>query len=213
MSAPGWPVSLKDGQVGVRPLRLRDGVAWSEIRIRNEDWLRPWEATPPGLPVARGSWAARQTLGVYGHMLRALRRQARAGTALPFAVTHNDDLVGQLTVGNVVRGAFNSAYVGYWVDERIAGRGVLPTALALVVDHCFGTVGLHRIEANIRPENAASRRVAEKLGFREEGLHRRYLAIDGAYQDHIGYAITTEDVPEGLLNRWRGVRDTRSQGR
>jgi ribosomal-protein-alanine N-acetyltransferase len=79
----------------------------------------------------------------------------------------------------------------------------MPTALSLAVDHCFGPVGLHRVEANIRPENAASRRVVEKLGFRQEGLHERYLAIDGAYRDHIGYAVTVEDVPEGMVNRWR----------
>lgn len=218
MSAPGWPVSLAEGPVGVRPLRLRDGVAWVEIRLRNEAWLVPWEATPPGTAAGPASWAGRQTLGVYGQMLRGLRRQARAGGALPFAVTFEEALVGQLTVGNIVRGAFNSAYVGYWVDERVAGRGVVPTALALVVDHCFtpahrGGVGLHRIEANVRPENVASRRVVDKLGFREEGLHERYLAIDGAYRDHIGYALTVEDVPQGLLARWRGVRDTHPRGR
>jgi ribosomal-protein-alanine N-acetyltransferase len=136
-------------------------------------------------------------------MLRTLRRQARQGTALPFAVTLDGRLAGQLTVGNVVRGAFNSAYVGYWVDQNVAGQGVMPTALALAIDHCFGAVGLHRVEANVRPENTASRRVVEKLGFREEGLHQRYLAIDGAYRDHIGYALTVEDVPEGMVRRWR----------
>ncbi|MDX6495318.1 MAG: [ribosomal protein S5]-alanine N-acetyltransferase, partial [Gaiellales bacterium] len=125
--------------------------------------------------------------------------------ALPFAVTLNGRLAGQLTVGNVVRGAFNNAYVGYWVDSVVAGQGVMPAALALAVDHCFGVVGLHRVEANVRPENAASRRVVEKLGFRQEGLHPRYLAIDGAYRDHIGYAVTREDVPEGMVQRWRNV--------
>ena len=142
-------------------------------------------------------------------MLRTLRRQARQGTSLPFAVTVEGRLAGQLTIGNVVRGAFNSAYAGYWVDSHVAGRGVMPTALALAVDHCFGSVGLHRIEANVRPENAASRRVVEKLGFRQEGLHERYLAIDGAYRDHIGYAVTVEDVPEGMVQRWRNARTTR----
>ena len=107
-------------------------------------------------------------------------------------------------------GAFNSAYVGYWVDQAVAGRGVMPTALALVVDHCFGPARLHRIEANIRPENVASKRVVEKLGFRDEGLHHRYLAIDGAYRDHIGYAVTVEDVPEGMLRRWHRVRQQQS---
>ncbi|MBO0835120.1 MAG: GNAT family N-acetyltransferase, partial [Actinobacteria bacterium] len=69
----------------------------------------------------------------------------------------------------------------------------------------FFTVGLHRVEATIRPENAASRRVVEKLGFREEGLRRRCLHIDGAWHDHICYAMTVEDAPNGLMNRWRSM--------
>lgn len=174
--------------------------------MRNESWLSPWEATPPGVTALPLSWSDRQSLGVFTQMLRSLRRSARQGNSLPFAITVEGRLAGQLTVGNVVRGAFNNAYVGYWVDAEVAGRGVMPTALALAVDHCFGAVGLHRVEANIRPENVASRRVVDKLGFREEGLHRRYLAIDGAYRDHIGYAVTQEDVPEGMITRWRQVR-------
>ncbi len=196
--------------MGIRPLRLRDSASWVEVRTRNEDWLARWEATPPGFDNPRTSWGDRQSVGIYTAMLRSLRKQARGGSALPFAITYEDRFAGQLTVGNVVRGAFNSAYVGYWVDEAIAGRGVMPAALALVVDHCFGAGRLHRIEANIRPENVASQRVVEKLGFREEGLHRRYLAIDGAYRDHIGYAVTVEDVPEGMVRRWHQVR--RQQG-
>jgi ribosomal-protein-alanine N-acetyltransferase len=194
----------------VRPLRLRDGAAWVEVRTRNEDWLVRWEATPPGFDNPRMSWNDRQSIGIYTAMLRSLRRQAREGSALPFAITYEGRFCGQLTVGNVVRGAFNSAYVGYWVDEAVAGRGVMPTALALVVDHCFGPARLHRVEANIRPENVASKRVVEKLGFRDEGLHQKYLAIDGAYRDHIGYAITLEDVPEGMLRRWHRVRQQQS---
>jgi len=109
-----------------------------------------------------------------------------------------------------VRRAFCSAYAGYWVDARVAGRGVMPTALALAVDHAFAAGQLHRIEVNIRPENTASRRVVEKLGFREEAYHPRYLHIDGAWRDHVGYALTTEDViaEGGLLARWHRVRSS-----
>ncbi len=210
MRAVGWPVSLEDGSVGVRPLRLRDARTWAEIRARNVDWLSPWEATQPGVSSVRLDWAQRQTLGTYVQMLRRMRRQARAGMALPFATTREGNFVGQVTVSTIVRGAFNSGQVGYWVDEAHAGKGVTPTALALVVDHCFGPVGLHRVEANVRPENTASRRMLDKLGFREEGVHRRYLAIDGHYRDHIAYALITEDVPEGLLHRWYGVRTSAS---
>jgi [ribosomal protein S5]-alanine N-acetyltransferase len=88
---------------------------------------------------------------------------------------------------------------------------VIPTALALAVDHCFFTVGLHRIEVNIRPENHASLRVVEKLGFRQEGLRERFLHIDGDWRDHLSFALTTEDVPGGLLQRWRASRQSAQQ--
>ena len=114
---------------------------------------------------------------------------------MPFAVclreAGRERLVGHLNLGNIVRRAFCSAYAGYWVDARVAGRGIIPTAMALAVDHAFGPGGLHRIEVNIRPENGPSRRVVEKLGFREEAYHPRYMHIDGAWRDHIGYAMTS----------------------
>ncbi len=120
---------------------------------------------------------------------------------LPFVVTYDEQFVGQLTVNNVVRGALRSAQVGYWVDRGHAGRGIITTAVALATDHCFGPVGLHRVEVDIRPENSASRRVVAKLGFREEGYLVRYLDIDGGWRDHVTYALTVEDVPGGLLRR------------
>jgi len=141
-------------------------------------------------------------------MQRALAQQARAGQSMPFAITYQGKFAGQLTIGNIVRGSFQSGYAGYWVDGRLAGRGITPTALALAVDHAFGPAKLHRIEVNIRPENTASRRVVEKLGFREEGFATRFLYIDGAWRNHISYALTVEDVPRGLLNRWLSARHT-----
>jgi ribosomal-protein-alanine N-acetyltransferase len=136
-------------------------------------------------------------------MVRNLRRQARRGQVLPFVVTYDGELVGQLTVGGITHGSLCSAHIGYWIDSRVAGRGVMPTAVALSVDHCFLVLGLHRIEVNIRPENTASLRVVEKLGFRDEGLRRAYLHIDGAWRDHRTFALTAEEVPGGLLARWR----------
>lgn len=198
MSHPGWPVRLADGPVGLRPLRLRDAVVWSEVRRRNAAWLEPWEATPPD-----GEAAYVTSPSTYIGMARRLTRQARRGEALPFAVTYDGAFVGQLTIGNIVRGSLNSGYAGYWVDQRVAGRGVMPTALALAVDHCFSVVGLHRVEVNIRPENLPSRRVVEKLGFREEGLRIGLLHIAGAYRDHLSYALLRDEVPGGLLRRLR----------
>ncbi|MBV9485091.1 MAG: GNAT family N-acetyltransferase [Frankiaceae bacterium] len=198
MSAPGWPATLSDGQVTLRPLRMRDGPSWMEARRRNIEWLRPWEATPPRGPSMFGVSAA-----VFTSMTRRLRSDARAGRALPFVITYRGEFAGQLNVAGVVRGSMDSAHIGYWVDEKFAGRGVMPTAVALAVDHCLGPVGLHRIEVNIRPENTASRRVVEKLGFREEGLRERYLHISGDWRDHLTFALVRDDIPHGLLHRWR----------
>lgn len=202
----GWPAVLRDGAVLLRPYRRGDARAWSEARRANERWLAPWEATP------FGSWYDLNSPAAFRLVYSDLRRAARDGTAMPFAVClvsgNEERFVGQLTLGNIVRRAFCSGYAGYWVDSRVAGRGVIPTALALAVDHAFTSGGLHRIEVNIRPENQPSRRVVEKLGFRQEAYHERYLHIDGEWRDHIGYALTVEDVSAegGLLARWHRVR-------
>jgi ribosomal-protein-alanine N-acetyltransferase len=138
-------------------------------------------------------------------MVRAMRREARLGQAIPWVVTYGDQFVGQLTVGSITWGSARSGQVGYWIDEAYAGRGIIPTTLAMAVDHCFGVIGLHRLEASIRPENHASRRVVEKLGFREEGIRVRQLHINGAWRDHVCYALTAEEVPQGLMPRWRSI--------
>jgi [ribosomal protein S5]-alanine N-acetyltransferase len=200
----GWPVTLTEtgllaAPVTLRPIRVKDAGPWRDARVRNASWLRPWEPTNPETPLYR------TTLGPYVAMARTMRREARQGLTLPWVVTYGGKFAGQLTVGGIVWGSARSAQVGYWVDEAFAGQGVIPTALAMAMDHCFFGVGLHRVEATIRPENAASRRVVEKLGFREEGIRRRSLHIDGAWRDHVCYALTVEDVHGGLLPRWRSA--------
>ena len=141
-------------------------------------------------------------------MVRRYNAQARAGEALPWAVTYDGRLAGQMTISSIIWGSARMGSAGYWVDRDVAGRGVTPTALALAVDHCFFTVGLHRIEVNIRPENHASLRVVRKLGFREEGIRQRFLHIDGGWRDHVSFALTAEEVPDGLRRRWRASRGT-----
>jgi ribosomal-protein-alanine N-acetyltransferase len=190
-----WPATLAEGPVGLRPVRYRDAGAWAEVRERNAAWLAPWEPTPP-----RPDQAPPPS---YRAMVRRLRRQARAGESFPWVVTYDGRLAGQLTVSGITRGSAQYAHAGYWIDRNLAGRGVIPTALALAVDHCFFVAGLHRVEVNIRPENRASLRVVEKLGLRQEGLRPRYLHIDGAWRDHLSFAVTVEEAPGGLLRRWR----------
>jgi ribosomal-protein-alanine N-acetyltransferase len=190
------PRELTYGPLVLRGLRRRDTSSWLEVRLRNEEWLSPWEATAPGSGPL--DWPSRHTAAGFSQLLRVQRAQLRAGTHLSYGVFLDEQYVGQVNVGSVVRGPFNSGFVGYWVDRAVAGRGVTPTAVALVADEVFGR-GLHRLEINIRPENAASLRVAEKLGAQREGLRRRYLCIDGDYRDHVGYVLLAEDHPRGVV--------------
>jgi ribosomal-protein-alanine N-acetyltransferase len=183
--------------VELHPLRRRDAAEWSRLRQANETWLSPWEPSH-GLP-----WQARHTPAAYRAMRRAVTRRARVGTSLPFAVRVEGRLAGQVTLDNVVRGALRSGYLGYWIDREVAGRGMASLAVALVCDHAFGEVGLHRVEADIRPENLPSQRLVERLNFRQEGLLRRYLDIDGDWRDHLAYALLAEDLPGGVLAHWR----------
>jgi [ribosomal protein S5]-alanine N-acetyltransferase len=200
----GWPATLTEPSllprpVVLRPLATRDAAAWRSVRVRNADWLRPWEPTNPETPLYQSN------LGPYISMVRTMRHEARRGVTLPWVVSYGGKFAGQLTVGNIIWGSARTASVGYWIDQDCAGLGVIPTALAMALDHCFSVIGLHRVEATIRPENHASRRVVEKLGFHDEGIKRRCLHVDGGWRDHICYALTAEDVGPGLLPRWRSV--------
>jgi len=189
----GWPVALQHGNIGVRPLRRRDAATWARLRAANSAWLLPWEATlPPG---------AGEAVMSYRSMIASLRRRARQGQTMPFAVTWDGDMVGQLTVNAITWGSARCASIGYWVSRSHAGRGITPTALALVCDHLLGSVGLHRVEIAIRPENDASLRVAAKLGFAEIGIARGYLHIDGDWRDHRVFQMLAEDAYGGVLNR------------
>jgi ribosomal-protein-alanine N-acetyltransferase len=191
--AEAWPVTLRSGEVTVRPLSSGDASEWRAARQRSAAWLRPWDATvPPG-------GDARPT--TFRALVRRLHKAARQGAAYPFAIEVGGHFVGQVTVSNIVRGSAMFASVGYWIDIAYAGRGIVPRAVALVIDHCFA-VGLHRIEVAIRPENSNSLRVVEKLGIPEVGYAARYLHIDGDWRDHRLYGITVEDVPRaGLISR------------
>ena len=172
---------------------MRDAARWAQLRRDNVEWLGPWESTRP--PESTG-----RTTG-YRMLTRDLQRQARAGRALPFVVTYDDTMVGQLTVTGITWGSARWAQVGYWIDHGHAGRGIMPLAVALACDHCFFTMGLHRIEIAIRPENEASLRVVEKLGFTKIGLAARYLHIAGQWRDHLLFSLTVEEVPDGVRSR------------
>ena len=183
---------LSSGAITIRGIRPRDAKQLEHELMLNRAWLRKWEATTPQSFISFDTKAS----------IRSLLNAARFGGALPFAIELDGELIGQLNVSGIVMGSLSSAQLGYWVSERAAGRGVTPTAVALATDYCFRRLNLHRMEICIRPENAASLRVVEKLGFRYEGLRRRYIHINGDWRDHFSFALTSEDVPEGVLARW-----------
>ena len=194
---PGWPARLAWGSVELHPPRWRDADELSRVRLANEAWLAPWE------PTAAGSWAARHTPATYRAMRRAMLRRAAMGMSLPFVIRVEGRLAGQVTIDNVVRGALRSGNLGYWIDRAVAGRGMASLAVALVCDHAFGPARLHRLQADIRPENGPSRGLVHRLGFRHEGLLRRYLDIDGDWRDHDTFALLAEDAPGGVVARWQ----------
>jgi ribosomal-protein-alanine N-acetyltransferase len=185
--------TLRFDDVVLRPFRLRDRQSWYQIRAQNKAWLAPWEAT---LPNTRGTpWPS------FVAMLFAYRAEARHGRLFSFAVIYRGSLVGQVTVGGVTRGSASSAYIGYWISKSHARRGLTSLGVALVTDFCFEELGLNRVEINVRPENEASIKLVERLGFRYEGLRRQYLHIDHDWRDHHSYALVRSDVPEGLIAR------------
>ena len=194
---PGWPArpgplrTAGGSLVRLRPPQLRDARAWSGTRLRDRAYLQQWE------PSAIGGWNECNTAGAWPAQWAALRGMARRGQAMPFTISVDERFAGQLTIGNIVRGALCSGWIGYWVAAELAGSGVATTAVALALDHGFGPAGLHRLEATVRPENGASIRVLEKVAFRREGLFERYLDVAGAWRDHYVYALTAEEVPDG----------------
>ncbi|MFS0868089.1 GNAT family N-acetyltransferase [Microbacterium sp. 179-B 1A2 NHS] len=180
------------GPVSIRLVRSRDARPLQNELVQNRAWLRQWEATSPDGPVSLDMRSG----------VRRLLQQHRDGVGIPLVMEYDGEVAGQLNVWGIARGSLSSATIGYWVGERFAGRGITPTSVALATDLCFEDMRLHRMEICIRPENAKSLRVVEKLGFRYEGLRRRYIHIDGDWRDHYAFALTREDVPGGVLNRW-----------
>ncbi|MET9263039.1 GNAT family protein [Amycolatopsis sp. NPDC004079] len=197
---PGWPATLGPlrvpaGVLAVRPARLRDASEWSRVRLRDREHLEEWE------PTGIGPWADRNAFWSWPSQWAALRGLARRGQCLPFTITVDGKFAGQITVGNVIRAALRSAWIGYWVSSEIVRGGVATAAVALVTDHAFDVAGLHRLEATVRPENNASIRVLTKAGYRQEGLFERYLDVAGAWRDHLCFAVTKEETGDGLVSR------------
>ena len=179
---------LRGRRILLRPLVPSDFVAWNEVRNRNHAWLTKWEPMrPPGSPDVvkdRHAFSAR---------CNARERERHLGTGYGFGVFVDDEFAGEMNLSSLQRGPFQNCYLGYWIDEARAGQGYTPEALVIALQFGFDDLDLHRIQVAIIPRNMASRRVVEKLEIREEGVARRYLEINGIWEDHVRYAMTSED--------------------
>jgi [ribosomal protein S5]-alanine N-acetyltransferase len=165
----GWRMRL-------RTLTEDDYEGWYSVRARCRDWLVRWEPRPAGTPAMaedRASFAAR---------CAAREREGRLG--------------GEITLSSIQRGPFQQAYIGYWIDEELAGNGLASEAVVVVLRYAFEELGLHRVEIAIVPRNWPSRRVVQKLGLREEGTAIGFLEIDGTWEDHVRYAVTSDEWKE-----------------
>lgn len=175
-------------RVLLRPLTPVDFSQWREVRRRNADWLTKWE--PERLAGAPDVIEDPQAFGV---RCNARDRERQMGAGYGFGVFVEGDFAGEINLTNIQRGPFQNAYVGYWIDEKHAGMGYTPEGVVVVCRFAFEQLMLHRLQISIIPRNTASHRVVKKLNIRAEGIAERYLEINGAWEDHVRYAITSEE--------------------
>jgi [ribosomal protein S5]-alanine N-acetyltransferase len=194
------PATLIGRRIVLRPLVPEDFPQWREVRRRNREWLTRWE--PSRIP---GSPDVVEDRNAFVLRCHARDRERQLGTGYGFGVFVASTFAGEINLSSVQRGPFQSAYLGYWIDERHAGHGYTPEAVVLTCRYAFEDLRLHRVQISIIPRNRSSRRVVEKLGIRDEGVAIRYLEINGAWEDHIRFAITAEewaDRREVLTRDW-----------
>ncbi|MDR2895719.1 MAG: GNAT family N-acetyltransferase [Propionibacteriaceae bacterium] len=192
-----WPVRLSCGSIILEPFHPRWSAQVNALRARNAAWLTPWDATWPHVtePIPTN------------RRLKQMWSDAREGLMAPWLIrrrrsmTTTPELIGQVTLSNIVYGSAMTASLGYWLDQDQAGQSIMPAAVALVVDYAIASIGLHRVEICIVPENQPSHRVVDKLGFRYEGRRLGFLHIAGSWRDHDVFALTAPEMPQGLIGR------------
>jgi len=182
------PLELVGRRVVLRPLNAGDFEGWRDVRRRCREWLTKWEPRPayghPDPSEDRQAFAAR---------CGARERERQMGSGFGFGIFVDGRVAGEINLSSIQRGPFQNAYIGYWIDEALAGNGYMPESVVVMLRFAFEELGLHRVQVAIIPRNRASRRVVEKLDLREEGIAERYLEINGTWEDHVRYAITEEE--------------------
>jgi ribosomal-protein-alanine N-acetyltransferase len=180
LELPGWRIRLAT-------LIESDYEAWLAVRTRCRSWLVPWEPRSKGAPLApedAASFAARCAMR---------ERERQLGSGFGFGIFLEGRFAGEITLSSIQRGPFQNGSIGYWIDEELAGTGLTPEAVVVVLQFAFETLSLHRVEVAIIPRNMASRRVMEKLALRNEGVALGFLEINGEWEDHVRYAMTAEE--------------------
>jgi len=191
LTFPGGQQPVIHGRdVYLRYPRMSDHAGWAAVRGESREFLSPWE------PV----WASDElSKSAYRRRIKRYQKETRADSAYAFFVFRNegDVLMGGCTLSNVRRGVTQCCALGYWIGERYARQGYMFDAVRALVPFVFATLGLHRIEAACLPSNEPSKNLLTKVGFRQEGLARRYLQINGEWRDHALFALLADEAPVG----------------
>ena len=177
---------LTGERVFLRPPKRRDALKWQKLRMSSKSFLVPWEP----------SWDASScTRRAYLRYFKNSNYLANMDRAYSFLIFKTDDktLLGGINVGNVRRGVAQSASLGYWIGEKYSRNGYMKESLNILIPSLFVDLRLNRIEAATLEENIASKNLLKKIGFKKEGVLRKYLKINGAWRDHILYGLLEND--------------------
>lgn len=178
---------IANSDFSLRPFTESDEPAWQKLRLQNQQWLEPWNATDPqsGAAMSFYQW------------IHSLDSDAEEGNSVVLGMRYQGQLVGEISLGAIAYGSMRTGIVGYWIDRGHAGKGLTPLAVAVLADWAFFAEQgphLHRLEIALLPENSNSRRVVEKVGFIYEGIRRRYMHVAGQWRDHETWSLIAEDV-------------------
>jgi [ribosomal protein S5]-alanine N-acetyltransferase len=191
LTFPGGQQPVIRGQgVYLRYPRIADYPVWARLRAESREFLTPWE------PV----WADDElTRGAFRRRIKRYQKETRLDSAYVFFVLRESDnvLLGGCTLSNVRRGVTQCCTLGYWIGAKFSRQGYMTSAVKALIPFVFKTLGLHRIEAACLTDNEPSKNLLARTGFRQEGLARRYLLINGEWADHLLFALLKEEAQLG----------------